>query len=181
MKAKIIALVPIEKEQREQSIKKNELNRLVNAAWHFAYSALWHHELIQPKEIEACKEFISHYFQLYGNSKEALPCFCERILLAKEYFQHYPHYKVPPTVWLHHNNDEGFASTLTWYQQLLVRRQLVPDFRKDLQVITHCYMQYALKPTAVFVKECRNKLLALRCNDLLQVFYNSIIHIHYSN
>lgn len=179
MKTKIIHLVPFEKKEVEKEIKKNEINHLVHAAWSFAYAALWNHDLIQSKEIEDCKEFIQHYFQLHGNRKEALPCFCERILLAKEYFEHYPHYKMPPTIWLHHNNDEGFTSTLTWYQQLLVRRQLVPDFRKDLQIITNCFLQYAFKPSATSVKECRKKLLALRANDLLQIFYNSIIHIHY--
>ena len=181
MKTKVIQLVPIEKNYSQNAIRKNETNHLVHSAWSFACAALWPHELIQPKEIESCKEFISHYFQLHGNRKEALTIFCERILFAKEYFDHYPHYKVHPVVWFHHNNDEGFTSTLSWYQQLLVRRQLVPEFRRDLQVITNCFLQYALKPSAASVKECRNKLLALRANDLLQIFYNSIIHIHYSN
>lgn len=171
----------MEKYAQEQAIKKNETDHLVNAAWHFAYSALWHHEIISPKEITNCKEFIRHFFQLQINSKKALIIFCERVLLAKEYFDLYPSQLSPSSIWLHHQSDEGFTTTLIWYQQLIARRKQVPDFRKDLQIVTLCYLQYTLKPSQQWVEECRNKLLALKANELLQIFYNSIIHIHYSN
>ncbi len=181
MKATLTAFIPLEKHAREQAIEKNETDLLIDAAWHFAYSALWHHEIISPKEITNCKEFIRHFFQLQVNSKKALIIFCERVLLAKEYFVRYPGQLSPPSIWLHHQNDEGFTTTLTWYQQMLVRRQQVPDFRNDLQIVTHYYLQYAVKPSAKWVKDCRNQLMRLKANDLLQIFYNSIIHIQYSN
>lgn len=101
------------------------------ASWEFAHKQLWKNYPFSQAEEQVAKSFISEYY------KDILPelfpafagkqfyAFCERILKAKRYVERYPSRYIPhPGLYFNPENKKGFAGTLRWYNEDVLREKM---------------------------------------------------------
>lgn len=178
-KAKIIQFTPEENTNcKEQVIAQDKHS---TAAWNFAHTILWPEQTFSKEDIKSTLDSINSYFDLAANKKKAFICFCERIILTEQYVCARPERYVPnPSVWFNRNYEFGFAGTKSWYQRVQLKREEIPGYLQQISVIANYYLEYSLNPSARIFTRGRKKLLELRAYELLQYFYNTIIHLNYS-
>jgi hypothetical protein len=178
-KATIIHLVPHPQPGRKR--QAIDIYKLSNAAWNFAHTILWPEQTFCKEDLNRIMESIQSYFELAKDKKRAFTCFCERIVLTDRYISACSNRYVPnPSVWFNRNYEFGFAGTKNWYQRVQLRREEIPGYLQHISVIASYYLDYSLNPSATIFNGCRKKLLELKAHDLLQYFYNTIIHLTYS-
>ena len=154
-----------------------QIDKLTNAAWQFAYAALWQEQHFYPKEIDRVKQEIAEYFRLSTDHQKAFTALCERVVLTNRYLanersRYLPH----PSIWFNKNYQYGYAGTLSWYQRLQNKRQEIPTYHEGIQTLAQYYWQYSNKPSNKTFSTCRKKLLHLKEYGLIQLFYYSIIY-----
>lgn len=169
-----IALKP---EQKNKTKKTPPVEILTNAAWQFAYAALWQEQHFYPKEIDRVKQEIAEYFLLSTDLQKAFIALCERVILTNRYLafeksRYLPH----PSIWFNKNFQFGFAGTLSWYHKLQNKRQDIPNYHEGIQTLAQSYWQYTCKPSNKIFITCRKKLLQLKEYGLIHIFYYSIIY-----
>lgn len=103
---------------------------LTDATWDFAHSILWSGYPFSKSEIALAKIYIREYYEeipaeeFSETASKHFSAYCERILLAKEYVNRFPHRYIPhPCLWLDKRNPKGFAGTKRWYLENLARRE----------------------------------------------------------
>ncbi|MCU7551609.1 hypothetical protein OCK74_20990 [Chitinophagaceae bacterium LB-8] len=120
------------------------LNLMVRAAWNFAYTALWAHNLFSSQEKERAQNAIRQYLLQCTDRERAYYCFCERVLLAREYVRQGNHRYIPlPSHWLDRNNPNGFAGTEAWLDQMLDRRSSLPLYRWEWKALAEAVLEMA--------------------------------------
>lgn len=129
------------KEQNKESkvmVHPAAIRLLTDATWDFAHNILWGGEAFSLAEEKLAKKYISEYYgeipaeRFTATAHRHFSAYCERVLLAKEYVDRYPHRYIPhPCIWLNKTNPKGFAGTKDWYQ----RRQDARQLREALQIL----------------------------------------------
>ncbi len=172
-----MAQIALNPAQSRKSKKTPPIETLTNAAWQFAYAALWQEEHFYPKEVERVKQEISTYFLSSTDLQKAFIAFCERIILANQYFvDETPKYLPHPSIWFNKHFQYGFPETLSWYNKLQQKRAEIPDYREYIYILAKSYWQYTNKPYGKAFIKCRKKLLQLKEYGLIRLFYTSIIY-----
>lgn len=157
------------------------LRHLTYAAWNFAHTILWSEQQFSKQDEERTLDLIYSYFEQAENKKRAFIVFCERIVITNNFITGKASRYIPmPTVWFNRQYEHGFAGTLDWYKQIQNKRIDIPQYLQHLTIIAEHYYSYIKKPSARIFKQCRRKLLELKANNLLQLFYNTIIHFNYT-
>ena len=169
-----IAVQPQKKKGEKQA---HSIEKLTNAAWQFAYAALWQEESFYAKEIERVKQEIAEYFRLCTDPQKAFIALCERVILTNRYLafeqsRYLPH----PSIWFNRNYQFGYAGTLSWYHKLQLKRQEIPNFQEGIITLAQYYWQYTNKPANRTFATCRKKLLQFKEYGLIHIFYYSIIY-----
>src|SRR5690348_14730809 len=93
---------------------RTEAIKLVDAAWNFAYAALWPKEKFRESEIKAVKKTIAYYLQDDSFLRQSFRIFIEAIVLYKKHFAEEP--VLHPLVWLNQGYSNGFTKALHCYQ-----------------------------------------------------------------
>ena len=169
-----IALKPLQNSKPKKALP---IEKLTNAAWQFAYAALWQEQHFYPKEVERVKLEITNYFLSGTDQQTAFITFCERIILANRYLageksRYLPH----PSIWFNKHFQFGFPETLQSYNKLQQKRAESPDYCESVYILADSYWQYTNKPYGKAFLKCRKKLLHLKEYGLIQLFYNAIIY-----
>lgn len=108
------------------------INRLVMAAWHITYTALWNGMLFSAKEKQKAKSFILTFLTNNDSIEFCFEEFVQRVLLTRQYLNQHPEkYLSVPSAWLDERNRNGFAGTGKWYRQMLEKRESLPLYRKE--------------------------------------------------
>jgi len=168
-----IALTP----PQNGKAKSLPIEKLANAAWQFAYAALWQEQHFYPKEEERVKQEITNYFHSSPDHQKAFVTFCERIILANRYLageqsRYLPH----PSIWFNKHFQYGFPETLSQHSKLQQKREETPDYCEGISLLANSYWLYTNKPYGKAFIKCRKKLLHLKEYGLIQLFYNAIIY-----
>lgn len=95
---------------------------LTEATWDFAHQMLWGCHPFSRAQIRFSKLLISRYYEAITPEKfsatayKHFAAYCERILLAKDYFSRFLHRHIPhPWDWLDPGDPQGFEGTQRWY------------------------------------------------------------------
>lgn len=144
---------------------------IIDAAYTFAYTALWGCTHFSEKEIEKAKEQIAEFFAPVKNKEEAFIIFCERVLLARKYVIACSKRFIPlPSVWLDHKNSKGFAGTRTWYEELVTARNSLPAYKSENRVLAAAVLQFNQKPTGETYNKWKNEVRLREKRDLFILF-----------
>ena len=163
--------------QKSKSRKVLPIEKLTNAAWQFAYAALWQEQVFYPKEVDRVKAEINDYFRLSTDQQKAFIALCERVILTNRYLAFEKSRFLPhPSIWFNKNYQYGYAGTLSWYHRMQLKRQEIPTYHEGIQTLAQSYWQYTNKPSNKIFALGRKKLLHLKEYGLIQLFYYSIIY-----
>lgn len=158
--------------------------RLVNGAWLFAHTLLWHGKEFNEAEVELAKhqieEYIIHPSLLV--SREKFIMFCERVLLAHQYLQRNENRFVPhPLKWLSPHFEHGYAGTREWYLDMIHERQYIVVHRFELKVFAESFLLFMQEPCTESYQKAIKALSAYAGKDLLQQFNNLIINCTFNS
>ena len=104
---------------------------LTDLSWEFAHEQLWKNYPFSKAEKDVAKNFISEYYkdilpELFSAfAAKQFNAFRERILKAKRYVERYPSRYIPhPGLYFNPENKKGFAGTLRWYNEDVLRARM---------------------------------------------------------
>lgn len=168
---------------KEKTLNRTEAKaRLVNGAWLFAHTVLWHNQTFNDAEVELAKAEIENLI-LHPSllvSREKFIAFCERVLLAYQYLQRNPNRYVPhPLKWLSPHYEHGYAGTKVWYLDMKHERQYIVIHRFELKVLAEAFYNFMLQANKEGYTKAKKALDAYANEDLKQVFNNLIINYTY--
>lgn len=173
-------IIPFIPHHRREVAKEVRLDKCINAAWKFAHCALWPEQQINSDEEEMVVAYITEYFTAAVDKKRAFKALIQRIILTRTYIQSGQTRFVPsPAVWFNRRYPFGFAGTLAWLQKVEQQRTEVPGYLAHLEAFAQQYYLYAIKPTDLHICKCREVILEYHADNLLQLFYNTIVHTHF--
>lgn len=156
--------------------------RLVNGAWLFAHTLLWHTQDFNEAEIELAKaeiESIILHPSLFV-SREKFIAFCERVLLAYQYLQRKENRYVPhPLKWLSPHYEHGYKGTRAWYLDMIHERQYIVIHRFELKVFAESFYCFMQQPTKESFQKAKKALNMYANENLKQLFNNLIINFNY--
>lgn len=169
-----------EKTQNRQETKA----RMVNGAWLFAHTLLWHNKEFNEAEIELAKQQIEKYI-IHPSllvSRENFIMFCERVLLAHQYLQRKEARFVPhPLKWLSPHFEHGYAGTKAWYLDMVHERQYIVVHRFELKVFAESFFLFMQQPYKESFQKAIKALTAYADEPLIQQFNNLIINYTFNN
>lgn len=178
MSAIIIPFFPVYDQSKESADCR--LYILVNAAWNFAKCALWPEQTFTSEEVDATMDYIVEYFRAAPDQKRAFIALIQRIILTQKYVSRSPERSIPmPSVWFNRRYPFGFAGTLNWLRKAEQRRKEVPGYLAHIELLARGYYRYTIQPSKLAINQCRTRLIEHGAHSLLQLFYNTIIHVNY--
>lgn len=161
--------------------RQRETEKLINGIWAAAASALWFNKTFNAKEAELHKELISEHFFNGKETKKNFRDLIERISLAKRYVaRKRGRYISKPQDYLNIHYPLGLAGTETWLQQVNEIRKEVPEYNKGITTLAKALLAFIEKPNAASFEKGRKLLTEQSQFDLLQIYYNTIIHLQYN-
>jgi hypothetical protein len=168
---------------KEKTLNRTEIKtRLVNGAWLFAHTVLWHSQEFNEAEVELAKEEIEKLI-LHPSllvSREKFIAFCERVLLTYQYLQRKPNRFVPhPLKWLSPHYEHGYAGTKSWYLDVIHERQYIVVHRFELKVLAESFYCFMMQPCKESFLKGKKALCAYADEEILQLYNNLIINHTY--
>jgi hypothetical protein len=116
---------------------------LAAIGWNTVHSLLWNDVNFSVKEKETVIKMLTGYFEKTPNPEERFSLFCQRIVLAARYIARNPHFKLPlPSFWLDKSNENGYAVTARWMNEIETVRAAVPNHKKTLRVFAKAVLAY---------------------------------------
>ena len=157
-----------------------ESDKLINASWTVAQSALWNGMQFNRSETEQLKELIAAHYHSSKSVQTTFKEIVERICLAKRYVaRRKGRYISKPVDWLNINYHKGLAGTAAWLQEVKEQRKTVPHYNKGISTLAKGILKYIESPSMVVFYQYRRMLIEQKQQDLLQIFYNTIINLQF--
>jgi len=157
-------------------------DRLCTAGWQFTHAVLWAEQPLSKEEVTRVLALVKDHLDYPSVCEHSFTQFCERVLLAREQqLVGMSGYIGQPSVWLHPGNREGYGATELLYDELRNKRQLVPGYRKEYNVLVTGYYKYQLRLRAGAFRVCRRHLLRLKAYGLLTLLYRVMIYSKFSH
>lgn len=154
-----------------------EISALVNAAWNFAYTALWNTTLFSNKEINAAKERIHEYLTLSKYPRKAFVSFCQRVLLARYVVNSAKGRSLPlPSLWFDKEYALGFVETRKWFYEIRRVRESLPNYKKDIKALAEAVLEFSEEPTVQNYNFWREYFIERATPGLLNLFQVTAIH-----
>ncbi len=155
--------------------EEHDLDKLVNTAWNFAYTALWNTVVLSKSEISTAKAIIREYLLSSKTPLKAYKSFCQRVLLARQYVSSQPGRYIPiPSIWLDKKNETGFAGTKEWYRNILAVRRSLPNYKTELKAFSEAILEMTEDPSAQNFIYWRNYFIEKRVPGLLTLFLSTV-------
>lgn len=165
-----------------QQPKQSEMNKLISGVWSAAFTSLWFSKSFDQKETATLKELIGEHFLNGKDAKRNFKELIERICLAKRYVaRKRGRYISKAQDYLNVYYPLGLAGTATWLQQVNEVRKDVPEYNKGISTLAKSLLAFIENPTPANFQKGRKNLTEQNQFDLLQIYYNSILHLQYNN
>ncbi|MFL5763874.1 MAG: hypothetical protein ACJ77K_08040 [Bacteroidia bacterium] len=158
--------------------EKNE--RRIEQLWLFCHASLWNNQQFEESEINEFKKLISEFFSIRKDTDATFKQLVERVCLAKRYVcRRSGRYIAKPIDWLNINYKNGLAGTASWYKQVQEQRKTVPHYNEGISTLANAVLDYCKTRNVLGVPNYRIELLKQKQYDLLQMYMNALMHIHY--
>lgn len=150
----------------------------VHECWLLSYNAFWLHDRLPIKEVSDAQKNICNYLGQYP-AKDGFIQFCERILLAHKMMKtDISQWVDLPSLWFNPQFQDGFLNSANTYKSVMEKRKVIKGYQKGINVFARNYLKYSQSPSDELLGFVRDKLLILKEYDLLQLWNNTIIHLH---
>ena len=150
--------------------RKEKQNNLANAAWLFAYSALWNNVAFSKTEIADSKNFIKEWLKA-RNPEKAFINFCQRIILARLNVESLnSDFLALPSLWFDPENPEGYAVIKEWLDEIRIIRRSLPGFKIAIKALAEAVLELSEEPTEENFKYWRSYFIEKQEPVLLNLF-----------
>lgn len=167
---------------KDSQQEAQDVDSLVYAAWSFAYSALWNNTIFSDKEVAAAKTKIQYLFVSSRNTEKAFLDFAQRVILARHYVMATSSRYVPlPSVWLDGDNEQGFAGTKPWLQEIKEIRSSLPRHKASVYNLAEAVLDFSINPTEATYHFWKEFLLRAGAPGLFALFQTYIINLSFGN
>lgn len=158
------------------------VEELADAAWIFAYSALWNNTVLSDKEVSIAKANIQFLFVSSRNHEKAFLDFAQRVVLARQYVLSANGRYIPlPSVWLNSDNERGFAGTRDWLGEIKNVRLSLPLHKADIYHLAEAVLDYSTDPSLNTYHFWKEFLLRANAPGLFNLFQTFIINLSFGN
>ena len=148
-----------------------EVQQLVDSAWNFTYNSLWSMSIFSTKEIEAAKATIYEYLTLAKSPRKAFLTFCQRVLLARHYVSAAKGRYIPlPSLWFDKDNQNGFAGTKKWFQEIKAIRESLPNYKQEIKALAEAVLEFSDEPSVQNYQYWRQYFIGKGTPGLLNLF-----------
>lgn len=128
---------------------RSPMQELVDAAWLFAYTALWNHCIFSGAEKETVKQLICAELSTMANTSKAFIQFCERIILARNETVLFPENKdVLPSYWFSKYSTNGYVTAARRLESISMIRHAVPGHKIEIKALAEAVLELSQEPTA---------------------------------
>jgi len=162
-----------------QSAKKI---KRINDFWVFCHSAFWSTQNFSEAEEQHFKTLIADHFSKSNDINKRFKELVERATLAKRYVQRYPNRYIPkPSDWLNINHTKGLTGTAKWFEEVKLKRKASPNHQTGIAHLGKAILSYSKRRNVLEVAEYRNAFIELKEQDLLFLYTNALMHLHFIN
>jgi hypothetical protein len=166
--------------QEDKTKSTGNIDLLVHAAWNFAYTVLWNQNIFSLAEKEKAKRMIRQHLLSYQHAEKGYYSFCQRVLLAREYVSQNNQRFIPiPSVWLDHNNANGFAGTEAWMNKLLEKRSSIPLYKRNWKALAEAVLEMATDDTEQVFWYWKIYFLEREEGELWKLFLGIVANMQY--
>lgn len=150
--------------------------------WLFCHATLWNGQQFDHTQVEEFKKLISEHFKKFKDTDGAFKQLVQRVCLAKRYVaRRQGRYISKPIDWLNINYRNGLTGTESWYKSVADQRKTVPHYNEGILTLSRAVLKYCEKRDILDVLNYRREMILQKQFDLLQIYMNTIIHVHYLN
>ena len=169
-------------EKNKRKTKEIEKEKLIHGVWLVTQSTFWNNKEFSVSEQETLKELIAGHFKHKHAYTTTFKELCERICLAKRYVDRKQgRYIAKPVDWLNVHYRNGLSGTANWLEEVKEQRKTVPLYNEGISTFAYGVINYLNFPNIRVFEHYRHVLIQQQQYDLLQIFYNLIIHFQYDN
>jgi hypothetical protein len=127
---------------------QNEISKLVDTAWLFAYSTLWNNHEFSSLEKSEAKYYIKEWITGTKKPLKAFTNFCQRIILARQNIKSLnTDFLTLPSLWLDKENPDGYACTKDLLDEIKVLRHSLPSFQIEIKALAEAVLEFSEDPT----------------------------------
>jgi hypothetical protein len=123
--------------------EKEELELFAKAGWTFANVCLFYNQHFYDHELKRVRGQIYRFISNTNNPYDAYMEFCQRILLAVDYFTKYQRgaFCMNACVWFQPSCKNGYAKTGSMYERLLKKREKNPSWKKQWKPLAEAVLE----------------------------------------
>ena len=148
----------------------------------FSQSLFWPEKDFSEKKQMELKLLIAEHFRESKDIDQTFRELVERTVLAKRWEDEKDYRSIPaPELWFNINRLDGLYFTHGLYGKMLTQRKTIPSYQYGLTVFSEAILKYCEKKNVLDIYAYREKFIALHRLDLLQYYYNAIMHIQFIN
>lgn len=150
--------------------------------WLLCHATFWNGQQFTDAETCEFKELIAEHFKRNRNVDAVFKQLVERVCLAKRYVTRKKgRYISKPIDWLNINYKNGLAGTASWYKDVVAQRETVPHYNEGISLLAKAVYKFCETRNVLDILNYRKDLIRLKQQDLLQIYMNTIMHVHYFN
>ncbi len=148
----------------------------------FTQSVFWLDKNFSEEKTLKLKSLIAEHFRETKNVDQTFRELVERTCLAKQWFEEKPYRLIPePEEWFNIDSLEGLYFTHNLYNKVLSQRRSTPTYQYGLTVVSEAVLKYSETKNVLDIFSYRDVLIRLHRIDLLQMYFNTIMHIQFIN
>lgn len=148
----------------------------------FSNAVLWPEKTFGELDQLTLHPLIAEHFR---GSRDIDETFCElveRTVMAKRWIEEKSYRFIPsPKKWFDIDYIDGLYFTHVLYGRMLTVRNTIPNYEYGLYVLSHAVKQYSDTQNLLDIYPYREVLIRLNRIDLLQYYFNAIMHIQFIN
>ena len=148
----------------------------------FSQSLFWPERNFSEKRQLELKLRIAEHFRESKDIDKTFRELVERTVLAKRWVEEEEYRTIlRPELWFNIDRIDGLYFTHGLYGKMLTQRKTIPSYQCGLTVFSEAILNYCESKNVLDIYAYREQFIALRRLDLLQYYYNAVIHIQFIN
>lgn len=148
----------------------------------FTQSIFWLEKTFSEEEQLRLKLLIAEHFHGSTDVDRTFKELIARTCLTKQWVDEKPYRTIlEPAEWFDVNSAEGLDSAEGLYNKILTQRTTIPSYQYGITIITEAILKYFEKKNVLDIYSYRKQFIKLHRMDLLQIYFNAIIHIQFIN
>lgn len=148
----------------------------------FSQSILWPERNFSENKKLQLQSLIAEHFRDSKDIDQTFRELVERTVMAKRWVDEKEYrFILKAEQWFDINRIDGLYFTHGMYGRMLTQRRTIPSYEFGLTVISEAVLRYCEKKNVLDIYNYREQFIKLNRMDLLQYYFNAVMHIQFIN